>query len=181
MYSSIFATDMLTVRGSHAFEGMDEAQLVDLGIERTGPLFLLEGVRVRNRRFNALALPKRVVKVLAAAGVAIVTIVCALPAMIVSSTQADTAVDWTLQPTSAFVEAYVYACQPVEYDNAGVREPLSQVADWVHGRLFLDQYNGSCRDFYFGEVVPRLDGELQPFFIPEQSLEEAYFGAQLAR
>jgi hypothetical protein len=101
-----------------------------------------------------------------------------LTAMVSTGTPAETGADLSLQSSAAFVEAYVYACQPVEFDNAGVREPLNQVADWVHGKLFLDRYNGSCRDFYFEEVVPRLDVELQPFFIPEQYLERAYLGTR---
>ena len=89
-----------------------------------------------------------------------------LTAMVSTGTPAETGIDWSLQPPAAFVEAYVYACQPVEYDFAGVRDPLKDTTRQVHDRLFLAEYGGSCRDFYYGEVVPRLAPERQPFFLP---------------
>ena len=89
-----------------------------------------------------------------------------LTAMVSTGTPAETGIDWSLQPPAAFVETYVYACQPVEYDFAGVRDPLKETARQVHDRLFLAEYGGSCGDFYYGEVVPRLAPERQPFFRP---------------
>jgi hypothetical protein len=89
-----------------------------------------------------------------------------LTAMVSTGTPAETRADWSLQPPAAFVEAYVYACQPVEYDFAGVREPLEDASRQVHDKLFLVDYDGSCRGFYYGEVVPRLAPERQPFFLP---------------
>ena len=59
-------------------------------------------------------------------------------------------------PKGPFVEAYVYACQPVEYDFAGGRHELSVVGRWIHDNLFLVEQQGNCRDFYVAEVEPRL-------------------------
>lgn len=87
-----------------------------------------------------------------------------LTAMVGTGTPAETGVDGLLHPSAAFVEAYVYACQPVEYDFAGVREALKDASRQVHDELFLVEYHGICRDFYYGEVVPRLALERQPFF-----------------
>ena len=87
-----------------------------------------------------------------------------LTAMVSTGTLAEAGADWSIQPPAAFVEAYVYACQPVEYDFAGVREALRDGPRQVHDKLFLAKYQGSCRDFYYGEVVPRLALERQPFF-----------------
>lgn len=89
-----------------------------------------------------------------------------LTAAVSTGTPAETASDRTLRPSAPFVEAYVYGCQPVEYDAAGVREPLDDASRQVHDGLFLVDYRGSCRDFYYGEVVPRLAPEMQPFFLP---------------
>lgn len=89
-----------------------------------------------------------------------------LTAIISTGTPAETGIDWSLQSSAAFVEAYVYACQPVEYDFAGVREPLKDASRQIHDQLFLVEYRGSCRDFYYGEVVPRLAPERRPFFLP---------------
>lgn len=66
------------------------------------------------------------------------------------------------RPAGAFLDAYVHACQPVEYDFAGVMHNLDEEAKRIHDDLFLGEYGGSCRDFYFGEVVPRLDPERRP-------------------
>jgi hypothetical protein len=60
-------------------------------------------------------------------------------------------------PRGPFVEAYVYACQPVEYDFAGARYELSVVGRWIHDNLFLTEQRGNCRDFYLAEVAPRLE------------------------
>ena len=89
-----------------------------------------------------------------------------LTAMISTGTPAETRADWSLQSSAAFVEAYVYACQPVEYDFAGVREALKDASRQVHDKLFLVEYRGVCSDFYYGEVEPRLPPERQPFFLP---------------
>jgi hypothetical protein len=110
------------------------------------------------------------------ARVTIATMIGALPAVIGAGAPAESAEYWALQPAAAFVEAYVYACQPVEYDFAGVREPLNEVPGRVHDELFLGRYNGSCRAFYFQEVVPRLDGERQPFFVPVIALFSSKIG-----
>ena len=72
-------------------------------------------------------------------------------------------------PPGAFVDVYIYACQPVEYDFAGVRQDLNDSATWVHDNLFLRTYDGSCRDFYFAEVVPRLEPGLRPRLMPATS------------
>jgi hypothetical protein len=88
-----------------------------------------------------------------------------LIAMVSTSTPAETGADWSLQSSAAFVEAYVYACQPVEYDFAGVREPLKGASRQVHDQLFLVEYRGICHDFYYGQVVPRLPPERRPFFL----------------
>lgn len=82
-----------------------------------------------------------------------------LTAMVSTSTPAETGVDWSLLSSAAFVEAYVYACQPVEYDFAGAKEALKDASQQVHDKLFLVEYRGNCRDFYYGEVVPRLASE----------------------
>jgi hypothetical protein len=67
---------------------------------------------------------------------------------------------------AAFVAAYVDACQPVEYDFGGARESLSSTAVAVRDEIFTRIYGGSCRDFYFNEVVRRLEVDQQPYFIP---------------
>jgi hypothetical protein len=90
----------------------------------------------------------------------------ALAAMVAASAWAETKEYWSLQPKAAFVDAYVFACQPVEYDFAGVRDPLKGMALKVYEQLFLGEYHDSCRDFYFEEVVPRLDPDLRPQLFP---------------
>ena len=72
----------------------------------------------------------------------------------------------TLQPPAAFVDAYVYACEPVEYDFAGVGHDLSDAGRQVYDDLFLKEHGGSCREFYYGELVPRLDVADRPYFLP---------------
>jgi hypothetical protein len=79
---------------------------------------------------------------------------------------ADAPIDWTTQPRAAFVAAYVFGCQPVEQDFAGAREPLNTSAARVYDELFVSQYREDCADFYFKEVVPRLDPDLRPHFLP---------------
>lgn len=69
-------------------------------------------------------------------------------------------------PATAFVDTYVYACQPVEYDFAGARVDLGSAAQQVHDNVFLGEYKGSCREFYFEEVVPRLPTDRRPLFLP---------------
>lgn len=86
-------------------------------------------------------------------------VICLLAAMVSTGTPAETGTDWSLQPPAAFVEAYVYACQPVEYDFAGARDALGEISKRVHDELFLAQYQSDCRAFYYGEVVPRLAPE----------------------
>lgn len=94
----------------------------------------------------------------------------ALTAAAVASTStsvlAEAVTDWSPEPIPEIVEAYVFACQPVESDIAGVRQPLDEAAAKVYAELFVTKYDGSCRDFYYLEVVPQLDGEFQPFIIP---------------
>jgi hypothetical protein len=72
----------------------------------------------------------------------------------------------SIDPTGAFVETYIYACQPVEYDFAGMKQDLGLAAQSVHDSLFVGDYKSSCRDFYFEQVVPRLKPENRPYFIP---------------
>ena len=92
--------------------------------------------------------------------------ICVLPAMAPASSLAETSGYWSLQPRAVFVDAYVFACQPVEYDFAGNREPLVGIARKVYEQLFLGAHGGSCRGFYFEEVVPRLDVDMRPYFMP---------------
>jgi hypothetical protein len=68
-------------------------------------------------------------------------------------------------PDAAYVEAYAYACHPVEQDAADRIEPLSDAAQRIHDGLLMVTYGGSCHDFYYTEVVPRLDPEQRPFFL----------------
>lgn len=82
-----------------------------------------------------------------------------LIATVSTGLHAETGADWSLKSSAAFVEAYVYACQPVEYDFAGVREPLKDASQQVYDELFLVEYRGVCRDFYYGEIAPRLAPE----------------------
>jgi hypothetical protein len=79
---------------------------------------------------------------------------------------AESTASETTKAHAAFVEAYIYACQPVEYDFAGIRAHLNEAATQVYDWLFLVEYGGSCRDFYFEVVVPRLEVERQPYFLP---------------
>ena len=67
MYDPIIATDMLTLRGSHDLERMDDKQLADLGIERQGNVFVLDGeVVYQVKRFEILPFVGRIVAALAA-------------------------------------------------------------------------------------------------------------------
>ncbi len=70
------------------------------------------------------------------------------------------------QPKAPFVEAYVFACQPVEYDFAGAQEPLRGVAIKIYEQLLLGEYDDNCSSFYFNEVFPRLDANLRPHLLP---------------
>jgi hypothetical protein len=72
----------------------------------------------------------------------------------------------THQGADDLMEVYIYACQPVEYDFGGVRIDLDEAATLVHQESFLTDHGGSCREFYFGEIVPLLDPERWPFFLP---------------
>jgi len=72
---------------------------------------------------------------------------------------ADSEANW---PDAAFIDAYVFACQPVEYDFAGSRAPLSDAAHQVYEQVVLDKYGDNCRTFYFEEIVPRLPKDQQP-------------------
>ena len=94
------------------------------------------------------------------AAVAIVPIVSALPGKTVVSAEVEG------PPDAAYVAAYVHGCHPVEYDFAGAQQPLDEAAARIHDEIYLGAYKASCRDFYFREVAPRLDGELQPMFMP---------------
>jgi hypothetical protein len=85
-----------------------------------------------------------------------------LLASLATGARAETAADWSQQPKAAFVEAFVFACQPVEYDFAGARDPLKPTALAIYERLFVGTYHSNCRDFYFDEVVPRLDIDQRP-------------------
>lgn len=67
---------------------------------------------------------------------------------------------------SSYMAAYVYACQPIEFDFAGVQLPIDPVATRIHSELFLAKYHGSCRDFYYAAVAPLLPGERQPYHFP---------------
>jgi hypothetical protein len=96
----------------------------------------------------------------------VVATVGVLPAIALADTLTETSTYWSLQPRAAFVDAYVFACQPVEYDFAGAREPLFGVARKVYEQLLLGAHDGSCRSFYLEEVVPRLDVEMRPYFLP---------------
>jgi hypothetical protein len=68
MYNSIINTGMFTLRGWNEFERMDDALLADLGIERTGPLFLLDRVVVHEiPKFDARDVLSRIIKTLISA------------------------------------------------------------------------------------------------------------------
>lgn len=91
----------------------------------------------------------------------------ALLPVLATAAHAETAIDWSRQPKASFVEAYVFACQPVEYDFAGARETLKEAALEIYEQLFVGTYGSNCRDFYFDEVVPRLDVDQRPLLVPE--------------
>lgn len=66
MYNSIIATDMFTLRGEHAFERMDDAQLADLGIQRQGNVYLRSGKVVHEiTKFDASEFVSRIAAILA--------------------------------------------------------------------------------------------------------------------
>lgn len=67
---------------------------------------------------------------------------------------------------SAFMDAYVYACQPVEYDFAGREQPLDETAQRIYDELYVGKYARSCLDFFYHEVVGFIDAERQPYFTP---------------
>lgn len=96
----------------------------------------------------------RAMKVVHAAAMLLVTVATGFGA--------ETTDDWSNQPKAAFMETYVFACQPVEYDFAGARDPLRPVALEIYEQVFVVKYDSDCRDFYFEEVVPRLDLDLRP-------------------
>jgi hypothetical protein len=60
---------------------------------------------------------------------------------------------WYLQPREVFLEVYIYACEPVEYDFGGGAKPqLTEAGAKMYSDLFVKLYASSCRDFYFEEI-----------------------------
>jgi hypothetical protein len=60
---------------------------------------------------------------------------------------------WYLQPREVFLEVYIYACEPVEYDFGGGTKPeLTEAGAKMYSDLFVKVYASSCRDFYFEEI-----------------------------
>ncbi len=91
---------------------------------------------------------------------------CASPGLANSVAGADSGDSRLGWPKAAFIDAYVFACQPVEYDFAGSRAPLSDAARQVYEQVVLDRYGDNCRSFYFEEVVPRLAKDQRPHLLP---------------
>jgi hypothetical protein len=90
----------------------------------------------------------------------------ASPALADSGARADSRENWMDRPKAAFIDAYVFACQPVEFDFAGSRAPLSDAARQVYQQGVLDKYGDNCSSFYFEEVVPRLAKDQRPRLRP---------------
>ena len=75
-----------------------------------------------------------------------------MPALAVAPASAERAAFWYLQPRAVFLEVYIHACEPVEYDFAGAKPELTSAGAWMYNELFVKQYASSCRDFYFEEI-----------------------------
>ena len=95
----------------------------------------------------------------------ITTILMAVMAGILPMMAGTGALGAGAEPRAAFVDAYIYACQPVEHDFAGVQQNLSEAAERVYDEVFRAAYLGSCRDFYYAEVVPLLEVDQRPYFL----------------
>ena len=75
-----------------------------------------------------------------------------MPALAVAPASAERAAFWYLQPREVFLEVYIHACEPVEYDFAGAKPELTDAGARMYNELFVKQYASSCRDFYFEEI-----------------------------
>ena len=75
-----------------------------------------------------------------------------MPALAVAPASAGREAFWYLQPREVFLEVYIYACEPVEYDFAGAKPALTSAGAWMYNELFGKKYASSCRDFYFEEI-----------------------------
>jgi hypothetical protein len=66
---------------------------------------------------------------------------------------------WTQLPDPAFHEVFAYYCAPAQIVNAALpadTAPTGDAAD-IHDGLFIAEYGGDCRAFYFKEIVRRID------------------------
>ena len=75
-----------------------------------------------------------------------------MPILAVAPASAERLAYWYLQPREVFLEVYIYACEPVEYDFAGAKPALTSAGAWMYNELFGKKYASSCRDFYFEEI-----------------------------
>jgi hypothetical protein len=76
-----------------------------------------------------------------------------MPALAVAPASAERLAYWYLQPREVFLEVYIYACEPVEYDFGGGAKPgLTEAGAKMYSDLFVKVYASSCRDFYFEEI-----------------------------
>ena len=76
-----------------------------------------------------------------------------MPILAVAPASAERLAYWYLQPREVFLEVYIYACEPVEYDFGGGAKPeLTEAGVTMYNELFVKKYASSCRDFYFEEI-----------------------------
>ena len=76
-----------------------------------------------------------------------------MPILAVAPASAERLAYWYLQPREVFLEVYIHACEPVEYDFGGGAKPeLTEAGAEMYSELFVKQYASSCRDFYFEEI-----------------------------
>lgn len=75
-----------------------------------------------------------------------------MPALAVAPASAEREAYWYLQPRAVFLEVYIHACEPVEYDFAGAKPELTNAGATMYNELFVKKYASSCRDFYFEEI-----------------------------
>jgi hypothetical protein len=69
---------------------------------------------------------------------------------------------WEGFPQAAYEEVYAYYCSPAEVALASIVDAVPEGdAAVIYEDLFLAQYGGSCRAFYFQEVASRYDAPFE--------------------
>lgn len=87
-----------------------------------------------------------------------IALAAALVASLTGTAAANDRLFWERMPQSAYEEVYAYYCAPAQVALASIAEPAPEGDGAViYEDLFVAQYGGSCRDFYFQEVESRID------------------------